>query len=48
MRKALLILTLIGASTGIAAAYNRDNCPGFKICPLTGQLICIAQCPLEN
>lgn len=48
MRKALLILTLVGLTTGVAAAINRDDCPGIKLCPLTGQPVCVDRCPLQK
>jgi hypothetical protein len=48
MRKTLLILTLIGIGAGAVAAYNRDDCPGQKICPLNGQVICVDRCPVQK
>lgn len=48
MRKTLLILTLVGIGAGAVAAYNRDDCPGTKVCPLTGQVICVDRCPIQK
>ncbi len=33
------------ASTGTTASAERADCPGKIICPLTGELVCIDQCP---
>jgi hypothetical protein len=33
---------------GAVAAYNRDDCPGTKVCPVTGQLICVDRCPAQK
>jgi len=42
-------LALVGvlAAGGIAATTAGD-CPGTKICRLTGELICIERCPVEH
>lgn len=48
MRKALLILTLVGIGAGGVAAYNRADCPGTKVCPLTSQVICVDRCPVQK
>ena len=33
------------SSTGQMAAAERADCPGKIICPITGELVCIDQCP---
>ncbi len=39
----------LGAAAGLATkgqgATERPDCPGKIICPLTGELICVDQCP---
>jgi hypothetical protein len=56
MKRSFLMATAI---TGVAAASavaaymastpraERDDCPGKIVCPITGELICADQCPLE-
>ena len=44
MRKMLLVLTLVGIGAGTVAAVNRSDCPGMKMCPLTGQPVCVDRC----
>lgn len=57
MRKAVIMSTVAGiAAVGAGvAAYNsgstrseRPDCPGKIICPITGELICIDQCPAQE
>ena len=48
MRKALVILTVVRVGAGGVAAYNRVDCPGTKVCPLTGQVICVDRCPVQK
>ena len=46
-RIALLVaipLLAVAAITAAAVA-GRSDCPGTKICPLTGEVICVDQCP---
>ena len=33
------------ASTGQTASAERADCPGKIVCPITGELVCIDQCP---
>ena len=33
------------SSTGQMARAERADCPGKIVCPLTGELVCIDQCP---
>jgi hypothetical protein len=47
-RKVLLALAVIGIGAGAVAAYNRSDCPGVKTCPLTGQPVCVDQCPVSK
>ena len=44
---ALLVAVPLLAAAAITAAAvaGRSDCPGTKICPLTGQVVCIDQCP---
>ena len=46
---ALLVAVPLLAVAAIAAAAvaGRSDCPGTKICPVTGEVVCIDQCP-EN
>ena len=60
MRNTLIIvavLALIGGGVAVAASTgsddvlrdpNRADCPGLIECPLTGELICADQCPLNQ
>ncbi len=60
MRKtiiALAVLVLIGGGVAIAASGanndvlkdpNRADCPGMIECPLTGEMMCADDCPLDN
>ena len=44
-------LALVGvlAAGGVAATTARSgDCPGTKICPLTGDLICVERCPVQH
>ena len=47
-RIALIVAPLLAAAviTGAAVA-GRPDCPGTKICPLTGEVVCIDQCPQD-
>ena len=50
MRKALLILTLVGIGAGSVTAFSkvsRSDCPGQVVCPLNGQVICKDRCPAK-
>lgn len=33
------------SSTGQMASAARADCPGKIVCPITGELVCIDQCP---
>lgn len=54
----LVIVALVGAGVAIAASGTsadalakdpaRADCPGLIECPLTGELICADQCPLNS
>ncbi len=54
----LAIVALVGAGVAIAGAgANADapakdparaDCPGLIECPLTGELVCADQCPLNS
>ncbi|MDA1195610.1 MAG: hypothetical protein O2894_10555 [Planctomycetota bacterium] len=60
MRKAMItlaLLALIGGGVALAASGtsrdlpldpNRADCPGMIECPLTGELICADECPLNG
>lgn len=60
MRKTLLtlaVLALIGGGVAIAASGtnsdvlkdpSRADCPGLIECPLTGEMICADECPLNE
>ena len=53
----LAIVALVGAGVAIAGSHTdpaalpkdpaRADCPGKIRCPLTGELICADQCPLN-
>lgn len=53
----LAVLALIGGGVALAATGgnddilkdpNRADCPGLIECPLTGDMICADECPLNN
>jgi hypothetical protein len=48
MRKLLLVLTLAGISAGAVAAFQRSDCPGTRVCPLTGCVVCVDRCPVQK
>lgn len=48
MKKFLLVLTLVSAGASAVAAISRSDCPGTKICPLTGRPVCVDRCPLNK
>ncbi len=54
MKRVLLSLTavavvgLIVAAAGATAGFQRSDCPGKIICPLTGDEVCKDQCPLAD
>ncbi len=57
MRKAVVMSTVaVVAAVGWGvAAYSsgstrseRPDCPGKIVCPITGELICIDQCPAQE
>lgn len=60
MRKTLTILAvvaLIGGGVALAASGTTDDvlqdpsradCPGMIECPLTGEMICADECPLQT
>jgi hypothetical protein len=57
MRKAIIMTTagILAAGLGGAVAANklgkdvdRPDCPGKIVCPITGDVICADQCPLET
>lgn len=37
----------VGASTIHQARASRADCPGKIVCPLTGELVCRDECPLN-
>jgi len=43
----VLALATAGAFS-IARASERADCPGQIECPLTGELVCIDRCPVEQ
>ena len=51
MKRRLLILSLvlalgvIVAVAGAATGFQRSDCPGKIVCPLTGDGVCRDQCP---
>ncbi len=57
MRRAVIMSTaagIVAVGAGVAA-YNsgstqteRSDCPGKIVCPITGELICIDQCPAQE
>ena len=52
MKKSKLALfvavpVLAAAAIAAAAVAGRSDCPGTKICPLTGEVVCIDQCPQD-
>ncbi len=60
MRQTLIliaVLALIGGGVALAASNGADDvlrnpdradCPGLVECPLTGELICADECPLQT
>lgn len=44
----LVAIPLLAAAAITAAAVaGRSDCPVTKICPLTGEVVCIHQCPQD-
>lgn len=60
MRKTLIavaVLAVVGGGVALAASGtseevlkdpSRADCPGMIECPLTGEMICADECPLNN
>ena len=48
-RVALIVAIPLLAAAAITAGAvaSRSDCPGTKICPLTGEVVCIDQCPQD-
>lgn len=47
----LAVLTIAGAVFAYKTTFvssTRADCPGQIICPLTGQPVCIDQCPMSK
>ena len=55
---AVLVLALVGGGIAVAASPSgeqvlakdpaRADCPGLIECPLTGDMICADECPLQD
>jgi hypothetical protein len=54
MRKVVIMAvagTMVGgtvAAMKLAMDSGRPDCPGKILCPITGELICADQCPLDE
>ena len=44
---ALIGLPLLALCITAAAVASRQDCPGTKFCPLTGEVICVDKCPQD-
>lgn len=48
MRKSRIVALAVGAAAAVAiaaaAVADRFECPGTKVCPLTGEVACIDRC----
>jgi hypothetical protein len=42
------VATLVAAAALTRPAAERADCPGKIVCPVTGELVCIDRCPLNE